>query len=491
MISKNLVKSQYLKTAVLIYLFSLFVNSYKLPQNLFFGHEQGRDAQAVKEIYTGKHFPLISTKTEVEGLYSPPWYYYIMTIPYGLTGGNPTAGMLAIIFFNSTAAAVMYFFIKDLTNSNFWGIVGGLLTTLSWEFINYARWLINVSPAYPFVTLALYMAWKYYKTKAERYFFLYALFAIIAFQFQITLIFQFAFLSIVLIVFRFFKIPNVKTILLAAVTAILFISPLIIFDFRHEHISLKSIASFMNGTASTSLNIHPQNSLSLYLDQFLRVAKRTLFDIKNTYLQLTFFIFLLIGFFLFLKDKSNRKSALFVLVISFMSLGIMPFNIGLTQLYQGTGVGLIALATVSFYALWKKFKIGAFLLTLLLIASSLQNVNRLQKNDDLFFVPEQKVLTLRDQQNLINFMHTDAQIKPYRFESQTIPYLHSEGWQYLHSYMYPHAESKVAKEVYISIEKNIEPYWEKKWIEDLGETELIYEKNFGQIRLQKRLIKTQ
>ena len=228
-----------------------------------------------------------------------------------------------------------------------------------------------------------------------------------------------------------------------------------------------------------------------YQDQLLRIAKRTLFNVKNIYLQIAFFTTLFFGTIIFVKNKANRKTGLFTLIISVMSLGILPFNIGLTQLYEGTGVGWICLVTVALFGLWQntKTKIFALLLILFLILGLVQNLQNLQKNDDWFFVPEQKVLTYHDQVNLINFMQNDAEVKPYRFESFTLPYLHSEGWQYLQEYFYPHQESKLSKVVYIAIEKNIEPFWQKKWIEDLGESQFVYEKNFGQIRLQKRQIK--
>lgn len=97
-------------------------------------------------------------------------------------------------------------------------------------------------------------------------------------------------------------------------------------------------------------------------------------------------------------------------------------------------------------------------------------------------------LDTTDQKALIDFMHNDAEVKPYRFESFTVPFLHSEGWQYLHEYYYPHEESKHAKLIYIAIEKNIPQFWQEKWLEDLGKTEIVFKKQFGQIHLQKRYL---
>ena len=88
---------------------------------------------------------------------------------------------------------------------------------------------------------------------------------------------------------------------------------------------------------------------------------------------------------------------------------------------------------------------------------------------------------------MIDYLHQDIGSDPYRFEAFTLPYLHPEGWHYLNEHYYKDKKpTPGAKTIYIAIEQNVAPFWEKKWIEDYGKTNLIWEKTFGLLRLQKR-----
>lgn len=487
-----------MKTASLIFLLSLSILLYKMPEDLFFGHEQGRDAAAIKNIYDKHDLTLIGTKTEIEGFFSPPWYYYLMTVPYGLSGDDPRTAYLAIALLTSTTPVIIFFFARELLKSAQWGIAAALVTAASWEIISYGRWLSNVTPAFPFIALAHWQIFKYHQTAKAKFFLLFFAFAILASQFQITLILQFTFVIFALLALRLIKLPSLKVILICLGAALLAFSPLIIFDFRHQHLISKGVLAYVSSSSTFSLNIDPlgtilrsKTSLLLWERELLTVVNRSLFTLKNQPLQIIFYLLLIAGLVTQLKSRINRNTLLFVGILAMMSLAILPFNIGLTQLYQGTAIGWILLLSLSTHSLWQnpKTKVAAFVLFLLLLVGWFKNFQNLAKNNEFFFKPEQDVLSYKDQKALIDFMHNDTEIRPYRFESFTVPYLHSEGWQYLHQFFYPREESKHSKLVYIAIEKGVEPFWEEKWIEDLGRTDLIFEKNFGQVRLQKRLIR--
>lgn len=485
-----------IKIVFLIFALSLLVNSYKLPTNLFFGHEQGRDAATIEQIYKNRDLRLIGTKTEIEGFFSPPWYYYLMTIPYGLSGGNPVVASFFLIFLTSTTAPIIYLLSKDIFKSTTWAIISGIIAALSWEIITYSRWLSNVTLAFPATAAAYLFLYKYVAKKDPKFLLLFAIFATVASQFQVTLTFQFLYVVIVLIILKVIKLPNVKISLVSIFFYILIFSPLIVFDFKNEHLIAKSLIDYAAGDISFNLNFNLQDSLTLWANQLTTVVSRSIFNVSNSLYRILFFSLLLFGLIksvhpwgvLMLAPQGWKKNLLFVAVISFMSVGILIFNVGLTQLYQGTAIGWIILLTLSLSSLTSRSstQVFAILLTVTLIFGWLQNYKNLKNNDNFFFAPEQNVLRLSDQKALIDFMHNDAEVKPYRFEAFTVPFLHSEGWQYLHQYYYPRQESKHSKLVYIAIEKNIPQFWQEKWIGDLGKTELIFKKQFGQIHLQKR-----
>lgn len=471
---------------LLIILSSFFINSYKISDHLFFGHEQGRDAYAIREIYTLKHFPLIGTKTEIEGFFSPPWYYYLMAPIYNISNGNPIPASLFLIAISSTTPAIIFLLARQIFKSTGWGIAAAATAILSFELISYARWLANVTPATPLTALAFFFLYKYSQTAKQKYFVWWGALAIAASQFQITLIFQFLFVTILLLLLRQIKVPRLQPITVTIFILLLAFLPLVLFDLRHQYISSRAITDFVLGTSTYNLNFDPAGITGLYLKEFTTVAKRTLFNIQDFWLGLAFFGLITAGIMKAWTQNRHRRDLIFILGISLMSLGIAPFNIGLTQLYQGTAIGLILLSTFTLRALWtEKARFLTVILLLLLVSGWAQNLLYLHQNRGFFFATSES-LNFKDQLSLLRFIDQDTAGQKYRFEAFTIPYLKAQGWQYLQEYFYPHRESKLEKTVYITIEKNVEPFWEKKWVEELGPTNLILEKTFGQIRLQKR-----
>lgn len=469
-----------------LFVIALSVNFIGIPQNLFFGYEQGRDAQAISEIYKNRDAKLIGPKTDIEGLFIPPWYYYIMTLPYGFANGNPIAGSVFLIILASTTAPIIYLLAREMLKSTSLSTLSGLIAAFSWEIISYSRWLSNTTLAFPAIAIAYYSLYKYIDTKSTKFFLIFSFFASVATGFQASLAPQFVFVIIALIVFKVLKLPSLKIILISLMLYVLIYSPLIIFDFKNQHLITKSLYNFLTGTADFNWNLNPIGSLNVYVEELITVINRSLFNIRSSGYTILFILLGILGLILLRKNRV----LFFVVIISFMSLGILIFNVRLSHIFQGTVIGWILLTTIAVGSLYqRKFSRPlAFLLVALLIFGWFKNYKNLQSNEGFFFAPEQNVLKIEDQKNLIDFMHHDSEIKPYRFESFTVPYLHSEGWQYLHQYYYPRQESKHSKLVYIAIEKNIPEFWEKKWIDELGESELIFEKKFGQIRLQKRQI---
>lgn len=473
---------------ILIILLSFFVNSYKISDHLFFGHEQGRDAYAIREIYTLKHFPLIGTKTEIEGFFSPPWYYYLMAPLYKITSGHPLPASLFLITVSSTTPAIIFLLSRQIFKSTGWGIAAAIIAVFSFELISYTRWLINVTPATPLTAMAFFFLYKFSQTAQQKHFILWGVFAIAASQFQITLIFQFIFVSVLLLILRQIQLPKLQSLSLTILLFLLAYLPLIIFDLRHEYISSRSVTGFVLGASTYNINFDPAGIISLYLKEFTTVAQRSLFNLQNVWLQLAFWGIVGIGIMRIWSQGKHRRELIFIISASLMSLGIAPFNIGLTQLYQGAAIGLILLSTLALKSLWtEKTRFLAIALLLLAISGWTQNLVYLHQNRGFFFATSES-LNFKDQLSLLRFIDTDSGGQKYRFEAFTIPYLKGQGWQYLQEYFYPHRESKLEKTIYIAIEKNVDPYWEKKWGEDLGPTNLVLEKTYGQIRLQKRTL---
>lgn len=471
---------------ILIFLASLLIRSYRISDYLFFGFEQGRDAFLIKDILSLKTLTLIGPSTSIGGVFHGPLYYYLMAIPYGLSGGNPLAAVFFLCLLGSFVPVVAFYFAKDFFNSSKLAFITAVFVAISFEYILYSRWLSNVSPSPLFIILAFYLLWLYIKFSKDKFFLGFVLFASIATQFEMILLPQFVFLSILLLLFRLIKFPKLKLVILSLSLLVFIFSPLILFDFRHQHISLNSLLDFSDSTAKNSENSLFREGLENFFIQSRTQIENSIINTKNTLLQLIFMLIIFFGLWIFLKNK-KLKEALFLLSWIMMSLPLIVIGSGNPQNYVAIGLGWIFILSAGIWGVLK-LKIRLLLIPFLILAALnlFEGFRDLDRNMDIFYVTTQVDLNLKDQVAILYLIHEDVRGKPYRFQAYTVPSLHPEGWEYLRQYYFPNEQSKDHKIYYIAIEKNVYPIWEKKWINDLGQTKFEWERKVGLLRIQKR-----
>lgn len=473
---------------ILIFLVSLFVRIYKISDYLFFGFEQGRDAQIIQNIYDFKDFVLVGPSTSIGGLFHGPWYYYLMALPYGLSGGNPIAASIFLIILGSTVPVVGFIFASKFFKSRFWAVILTVMLIFSFEYVLYSRWLSNVSPAPLFIILSFFVLWIYIKTLKTKFFFYFVFFASLSSSFQMILFPQYIFLVFILYIFKQLKLPSFKNMALPAFISFCIFAPAVFFDFRNEHITFNSLINFLK-EAGQGNSESLFSGVKVYLLQLYQHFIYSLFYVKYFPFQMVLFITIISGIVIgFLMGQ--KKESIFLLSWWMMSIPLIKISPGNPQYYVAIGLGLIFLFCFSLINLWKvkHLKILTIIFLLLMPVSFFSSVQNVVLNKDIFFRTTQDDLVYLNQRKLLEFINADAKGKPYKFTAFTIPSLHPEGWEYLHKFYYPNSTEVDAKIVYIAIEEKVFPIWENKWIDELGRTNLEYERKFGLIRLQKRVI---
>ncbi len=489
--TKNFLKTfkKNYKIPLLIFLIAFATRSYKISDYLFFGYEQGRDAQIIQSIYMLRDFVLVGPPASIGGAFHGPWYYYLMALPYGLSGGNPLIAVFFICLLGSSVPLLVFFLAKDFFNSKTWGIFAAVVTIFSYEYILYSRWISNVSPSVPLIILAFLALWKYSKTGKDVFFILSVFFSVFASQFEILLIVQFLFVFIWLFIFRLISFPKFHIVLISLFISLLLFSPLILFDFRNEHITFNSLKEFLARLSGNNSGSNVLNLFQIFFAQSSFVFQRAILNIDNVFIKSLLAILMILGLiFFYFKDK---KKAIFLTTWSLMALPIVFISPGNSHYYYAAALGWVLLLAflVKTFLENKAFRVLAFVIIGMLLLSAISTLEDLHFNKDVFYVTIQDDLNFKDQRAVLNYIHSDAKNAPYRFVSFTIPSLHPEGWQYLHKYYFPNDSSENAKIVYITIESKVYSVWEEKWIAELGESTLTDEKRFGKIRLQKRVLK--
>ncbi len=485
----------------IIFFISVAVRFYKLPQNLFFGFEQGRDAQIILDIYEKHEFKLVGPKTDLDGIFHGAYYYYLLLPAYVLSQGNPVAASFFLVVLSSFTSIIAYFFAKDFFGSQKSAMIIAVVTTMSYEYVIYARWLSNVTPAIPLILLTFWVLWLYHQHKKPWQFVSAVIFAALASQFEIVLVLLFGWVFICLWIFRIISFPNLKTLFISILAGVAIFVPHALFNLRNQNIVVNSIVGFLigkgekhQGTLNLLGNFHslqesyttsfrralslPHHPMLILLMKLVGVAGLVWSQRKAT--------------------KTSRQKLTFLLVWLLMCVPVVLFRdvASLTQLYLGVGLAIIFLFVFAMQSLWnfsvQRHPLGKALVvfaTVIVLIGWLGSLQKLDQNQDVFFVTIQIGMNYADQQRVLNYIHNDAQGQTYRFNAYTIPYLQPQGWEYLHGFLHPADDTNNgAKTVYTVIENQVEPFWIKKWNEDLGASTLITEQQFGLIRVEKRVL---
>lgn len=234
-----------MKTFLLIFIFCLgfFLRAQEtLSGNFLFLKDQGRDMLAVKSIVVGKKPTLLGPYTGLQAVFQGPLYYYLLVVPFVLFGGDPGAVMWLVLSASLAAIPIAY-----ATGKKFFSESSGLL---------YA-FLVAISPAAaaaatflwsPFFVLPLMTAWLYFfldwkKSVSKKSFVIMVSLLGLMFHFEIAFAAPFA------LVVLAFIIGTKKRTLILLFFAILafFLSPLILFDLRHDFLTTRSLLSLLSG----------------------------------------------------------------------------------------------------------------------------------------------------------------------------------------------------------------------------------------------------
>lgn len=100
----------------ILFFIAIFLRFYLLWQNLFFGPEQGVDFLAIRKIVVNHNLTLIGAKTDIDGVFHWPFYYYLATMPFTVSNGNPLVVVLFFIVINSTTVFFIYLLGKEMSN---------------------------------------------------------------------------------------------------------------------------------------------------------------------------------------------------------------------------------------------------------------------------------------------------------------------------------------------------------------------------------------
>jgi len=374
--------------SLVIVAISLFTRFWNIPGSLEFLGDQGRDALLVRRMFVHFDPVFIGPVTSVGNMYLGPLYYYFMLPFLLLTYPSPVGPAYAVAGLSVLTTVLLLWWGRKLVGTPA-SLIGALFFTINAVAIQYGRFSWNPNPA-PLVGLAMYyfvyLAWR----KNYRYWIVVAgMFAMLIQLHYITLL-SAAAAGVIFIIQLieslrkkafFVKAPVAETprlllmIPLGIGVVLLALSPLFLFDIKHQGLNRQAFSSLLFKEEAFKSNKIPwyQNlatSLRETQGRSLHLLAETGFGENRQ-----FNWFLVIAFFatsavLLTQPKRNSDWSAHVVLFSFIFTGILGtafYRGSLFNHYISYLFGLIALGWGVIFATWIRWNKAALIPVGLLI----------------------------------------------------------------------------------------------------------------------------
>jgi len=132
---------------------------------LTFGYDQARDAFQSISILKELHPKIIGPGTDIRGLFHSPLYWYIISPVYFFSKGNPEIVRVFMIIFHTLNIIAIYFIAKQLFKNEKIALLSSLFMAVSFEAVQYSRWLSNTTPPVFTIAIFFYGLWLVFKNK--------------------------------------------------------------------------------------------------------------------------------------------------------------------------------------------------------------------------------------------------------------------------------------------------------------------------------------
>ncbi len=392
-----------------------------------FNMDNGRDFVDVREMVELKKLRLTGPNTAVEGLYNGPAWYYLLSIPYILTDGDPYGAIIMEIILWAIGG---FFLLKLVGEFNKWLIVPiGFVWVSSNYIVLTTLYSFNPTPVTLLTPVFVYSLVKYLQNNKGRWIILTFILAGAFFNLEMNIgVFLplIIFLSLLLINKRLLKD---KHFLLGAVIFIAFLMPQFLFDLRHEFLMSRSVLRFLSdsGNFGTNLFIKIKN----ISDTFYKVFEATLFNQKL--LTFTLLILLMPILKVFLSKRTNNVivlvSSLLIAIpfigYLFIPVSVNPWHVG------GPATAFLILVAFGLSAIWRFNFFGRLLtitLSFFLILSSIFNIINFFINDFGKQISDPSVF--KNEIAAIDFVYQKAQGKNFKVYIY-LPSIYDYPYQYL------------------------------------------------------------
>lgn len=396
-----------------------------------FGWDQARDAFQAINIWQGDFIKIIGPSTsELPGLHHGSFYWYLISPFYFFSRGNVYVVRLFLIFLNLVGIFIIYHIASELFKNKSVILLSSFLFAISFEAIQYGRWLSNPSPAILTIPLTFLGLW--YVINGKKWGTSLTLISwAFSVHFQFFLVYQIILIAPVLIWFyktKSFKLT--KEDFIGFFGGFVVLLPFFIAEIKFQFQGLKSFTHLFEG----------QEFLRSYSEIFFKFFDRIVF---NFYLNVFGINLFLAGLFttiiialtvIYIHKRKNKKELIFLGIWLFSPMLVFSFEKAYAYFVTiGNLFPTIILASFFLSKLGDKIKPRKIYYLVLIIFLSLSQMililNQNKTGESLFSV--QKKMILSDELRVLDYVYQESGGKPFVINTITNPLFINTTWAYL------------------------------------------------------------
>lgn len=316
-----------------------FLRLYKIDKYMTFLGDEGRDVTTVRRLLVEGHPPLIGPGTSIGNMYLGPIYYYYMA-PWLLAANFSPVGPAVGVALLGVATIFLVWWVSRKWFGEWAAFIASFLYAIAPTIVIYSRssWNPNIMPF--FALLSIVSIWKVWKEKS--YWWMIVLGCSYAFVLQshyLGLLLVPVFLVFWLITFKEAKIK--RYLILNTIYSILFfcvlMSPMVIFDFRHNFQNFKSIEKFFAQRQET-VSARPWNAIPQAWPLLQKISSRVLTGRDTTVGVWTALLFLLpILWILGIGKKINfsgQEKSGFLILLAWIGFALLGLGVYKQEIYD-------------------------------------------------------------------------------------------------------------------------------------------------------------
>jgi hypothetical protein len=404
-----------------------------------FSYDQGIDISYVRSLVVNHKLSLIGRFTGLEGVFMGPLWTWILTIPFILSKGSPTANVIFFSILGLLAIWVTYILTSRMLSESA-ALLTACYVAFSGAFISVSHIVLSPYPLTILMIFYLWFLWQIAENGYQRFWPWLGLLAGVFFQFEIGFaVFLIPATLAVLGVFGKLKAKYLfkKPAFLAFVLFIATFIPQLLFELRHNFLMTKAVIGFFSGE-NLSLGSEQTNILGRL---FIRLgslwedySSSIILGERNNLLAILLTIPAIFGWRKVKTKKDNSKlrfGLMLLILISVMYLGFSLFPGPVWFWYRaGLPIVFVLLIAIGWSQLIEKNKILNWLAVIALTSMVIFRVlpgTLIAKGIKAY---EGGPATLGNQKQALDFIFQDTSNNPFDLYVYTPP-VYTYVWDHM------------------------------------------------------------